>query len=81
MLSLIPSSEYGLGALCSVLYRSRFSRVVGLVSHVFHYWGDGLYVPAATLGFAFSFVGFALTAGGSFVLVGNGRGWSVSLVA
>ena len=24
--------------LCSALYRSRFSRVVGLVSHVFHYW-------------------------------------------
>ena len=28
-----------------------------------------------------SFVGFALTAIGSFLLVGNGRGWSVSLVA
>ena len=28
-----------------------------------------------------SIVGFALTAIGSFVLVGNGRGWSVSLVA
>ena len=25
--------------LCSALYRSRFSRVVGFVSHVFHYWG------------------------------------------
>ena len=34
--------------------------------------GEGLFVPAATCGFAFSFVGFALTAGGSFVLVGNG---------
>ena len=38
--------------LCSALYRSRFSRVVGLWSHVFHYWGEGLFVPAATLGFA-----------------------------
>ena len=28
-----------------------------------------------------SIVGFALTAIGSFVGVGNGRGWSVSLVA
>ena len=25
--------------LCSGWYRSRFSRVDGLVSHVFHYWG------------------------------------------
>ena len=25
--------------LCSALYRSRFSRVVWLVSFVFHYWG------------------------------------------
>ena len=43
--------------------------------------GDRSFVPAATWCFAFSFVGFALTAGGSFVLVGNGRGWSVTLVA
>ena len=27
--------------LCSGWYRSRFSWVVGLVSHVFHYWGRG----------------------------------------
>ena len=47
--------------LCSGWYRSRFSRVAQLVSFVFHYWGEGLFVPAATLGFAFSFVGFALT--------------------
>ena len=32
-------------------------------------------MPAATWGFAFSFVGFALTAIGSFVLVGNGMGY------
>ena len=60
--------------LCSGWYRSRFSRVVGLVSHVFHYWGDRLFMPAATVGFTFSFVGFALTAIGSIVLFGNGTG-------
>ena len=60
--------------LCSGWYRSRFSRVVGLVSFVFHYWGDRLFVPAATWGFAFSFVGFALTAIGSFVLADNVTG-------
>ena len=60
--------------LCSGLDRSRFSRVAQLVSHVFHYWGERLFVCAATLGFAFSFVGFALTAIGSIVLAGNGMG-------
>ena len=58
--------------LCSGWYRSRFSRVVGLWSHVFHYWGDRSFVPAATWCFAFSFVGFALTAIGSFLLADNG---------
>ena len=43
------------GYLCSGWYRSRFSWVVGFVSHVFHYWGDGLFVPAATWGFAIAF--------------------------
>ena len=38
--------------LCSGLDRSRFSRVVGLVSLVFHYWGEGLFMPAATVGLA-----------------------------
>ena len=38
--------------LCSGWYRSRFIWVVGLVSHVFYYWGDGLFVPAATWCFA-----------------------------
>ena len=38
--------------LCSALYRSRFSRVVWLVSFVFHYWGGRSFVPAATWGFA-----------------------------
>ena len=41
--------------LCSGLDRSRFSRVVGLMSFVFHYWGEGLFVPAATWGFAMAF--------------------------
>ena len=60
--------------LCSGWYRSRFSWGVGLVSLVFHYWGEVLFVPAATWCFAFSFVGFALTASGSFVWIGNGMG-------
>ena len=55
--------------------------LLGFGSFVFHYWWDGLFVPAATLGFAFSFVGFALTAIGAFVSAGNGMGESVSLVA
>ena len=38
--------------LCSGLGLSRFSRVVGLGSFVFHYWGEGLFVPAATVGLA-----------------------------
>ena len=37
------------------------------------FW-DGSFVPAATVGFAFSFIGFALTAIGSIVLVDNGVG-------
>ena len=41
--------------LCSGYGRSRFSWVVGLVSHVFHYWGDRSFVPAATVGFAMVF--------------------------
>ena len=67
--------------LCSGLYRSRFSRVVGLGSFVFHYWWGRSFVPAATWCFAFSFVGFALTAGRSFLWADNVTGWSVSLVA
>ena len=43
--------------------------------------GDRSFVPAATCGFAFSFVGFALTAGRSFVLTDNGMKIPVSLVA
>ena len=38
--------------LCSGWYRSRFSRVVGLVSFVFHWWWGRSFVPAATGCFA-----------------------------
>ena len=67
-----PQFRILFGCLCSGLDRSRFSRGVGLWSHVFHYWWGRSFVPAATCGFAFSFVGFALTAGGSFLLADNG---------
>ena len=76
-----PQFRIWFGYLCSGLDRSRFSRVVGLVSFVFHYWGEGLLVPAATWCFAFSFVGFALTAIGSIVSTGNGMAISVSVEA
>ena len=67
--------------LCSGWYRSRFSRVAQLVSHVFHYWGGDRSCLRLRVVWLYTLVGFALTAGRSFVLVGNGRGWSVSLVA
>ena len=50
--SLLASSEFYL-AICVRAGIVRVSvGVFGLWSHVFHYWGDGLFVPAATLGFA-----------------------------
>ncbi len=67
--------------LCSGWYRSRFSRVAQLVSHVFHYWGGDRSCLRLRVVWLYTLVGFALTAIGSFLLVGNGRGWSVSLVA
>ena len=48
--------------------------LLGWYRTFFHYWWEGAFVPAATLGFAFSFVGFALTAGGAFVSAGDGMG-------
>ena len=51
---LIPTSIYRLGALCSGCGRLRFSRVVGLVSFVFHWWGRS-FVPAGTWGLAMVF--------------------------
>ena len=67
--------------LCSALYRSRFSRVVWLVSFVFHYWGvDRSYLRLRGV-LLWSIVGFALTAGRSIVWTGNGMAISVSLEA
>ena len=67
--------------LCSGYDRSRFSWVVGLWSHVFHYWGIGRLCLRLRGVLLWLFVGFALTAGGSIVSAGGGMGWSVSLVA
>ena len=60
--------------LCSGWYRSRFSRVVGLVSHVFHYWGGDRLCLRLRVVWLYTLVGFALTAIGSIVLFGNGMG-------
>ena len=51
--------------------------LLGFGSFVFHYWWDGLFVPAATWGFAKIFVGFALTAVGSVVLADNGMRYQI----
>ena len=58
--------------LCSALYRSRFSWVVGLVSFVFHYWGIGRLCLRLLVVLLWIFVGFALTAIGAFLWAGNG---------
>ena len=50
-----PHFDISFGYLCSGCDRLRFSRVVGLISFVFHYWGEGLFVPAATWGWAIIF--------------------------
>ena len=54
MSGAVAYPQFGIwfGYLCSGLNRSRFSWVVGFVSFVFHYWGEGLFVPAAMWGFA-----------------------------
>ena len=74
MLSLLPSSEYSF-AIC---VRAMIVRVsVGLLGFgrtFFIIGGEGLFVPAATWFFAFSFVGFALTAIGSFLWADNSVG-------
>ena len=55
VLSLIPSSEC-CAAICVRLCIVRVSvDFVGFVSFVFHWWWDGLFVPAATVGFAIVF--------------------------
>ena len=49
--SLIPSSEC-CAAICVRAWTVRVSvDFVGHMSFVFHYWGEGLFVPAATWGF------------------------------
>ena len=45
-----PQFRILFGCLCSALYRSRFSRVVRLMSFVFHWWGSRSFVPAAAFG-------------------------------
>ena len=55
VLSLLANSEFYL-AVCVRLCIVRVSvDFVGFVSHVFHYWGDRSFVPAATVGFAMVF--------------------------
>ena len=74
VLSFIPSSESGF-AVCVRAGIVRVSvGVLGLGRTFFIIGGDGLFVPAATWCFAFSFVGFALTAIVAFVLADNGTG-------
>ena len=81
MLPFIPSSEYGF----SFCVRAGIVRVsVGLLGYgrsFFIIGGIGRLFLRLRSVLQWSFVGFALTAIGSFLLVGNGRGWSVSLVA
>ena len=76
-----PLFRIWFGCLCSVLYRSRFSRVAQLVSFVFHYWGDGRLCLRLRGVLLWIFVGFALTASWSFVSAGDGMEIPVSLVA
>ena len=63
-----------LGCLCSGWYRSRFSRVAQLVSHVFHYWGIGCSYLRLRVVWLWLFVEFALTAVGSFIFADTGVG-------
>ena len=70
-----PQLRILFGCLCSALYRSRFSRVAQLVSFVFHYWeGRDCLCLRLRLVLLWSIVGFALTASGAIVFVGNGMG-------
>ena len=62
VLSLIPTSTYRLVAWCSGLDCSRFSRFRWAGIARFSLVVDRLFVPAATVDFAFSFVELPLTA-------------------
>ena len=74
MLSLLPSSEFYL----AVCVRAGIVRVsvglLGLVRSFFIIGGRGCLCLRLRGVWLWSIVGFALTAIGSFVLVGNGRG-------
>ena len=67
-----PQFRILFGYLCSGCGRSRFSRVAQLVSLVFHYWGIGRLCLRLLVVLLWIFVGFALTAIGSFLWTGNG---------
>ena len=81
MLPLLPSSESYL-AIC---VRAGIVRVsvglLGIESFVFHYWGEGRLFLRLRVVWLYTLVRFALTAIGSFLLVGNGMEIPVSLVA
>ena len=70
-----PQFRILFGYLCSGWYRSRFSRVAQLGSFVFHYWGEGRLFLRLRWVLLWSIVGFALTAIGSFVWMGDGTGY------
>ena len=81
VLSLLASSEYGY-AVCVRLCIVRVSvGLLGLYRTFFIIGGMDCSCLRLRGVLLYSFVGFALTAGGSFVWVGNGMRWSVSLVA
>ncbi|MDD7774758.1 MAG: hypothetical protein PT954_10155, partial [Eubacteriales bacterium] len=68
-----PHFDISFGYLCSGCDRLRFSRVVGLISFVFHYWGRGCsYLRLRGVLLCF-FVGFALTANGTSIWRMKGR--------
>ena len=54
-----PHFDISFGYLCSGCDRLRFSRVVGLISFVFHYWGRGCSCLRLRGVWLSSFVGFA----------------------
>ena len=75
-----PQFRIWFGYLCSGCDRSRFSRGVGLVSFVFHYWGDGLFVPAATVGWAMVYRWICADREWSVNMEDNGEGKPVNVV-
>ena len=81
MLPFIPSSEYGF-AFCVRAGIVRVSvGVLGIGRSFYIIGGIDCSCLRLRVVWLYTLVGFALTAIGSFLLVGNGRGWSVALVA